>query len=270
VERGSTHISYQDRLLREECERTGARAASPDSRTIEQEREEYERADYIGIPSSFVYNSFIDSGIAAGKLLLAPFGVDAQQFRPVRKQDSIFRVIHCGSLTIRKGIHYLLQAFHELNLKNAELWLIGAASPETTPYLERYGSSSVILRGTYPQSELYRQYSQGSVLCAGSIEDGLAMVAPQAMACGLPVICTPNTGAADLVRDAIDGFVVPIRDIRALKDRLSHLYSHPQEALAMGASARQRILDGYTWDHYGIRLFEQYSRILAGCSSHNV
>lgn len=267
VERGSTHIAYQDRLLREECELTGARAGFPDPRTIDQELQEYEKADYIGIPSSFVYKSFIDSGIAAEKLLLAPFGVDPNQFRPLPKEDSIFRVIHCGSLTIRKGIHYLLQAFHELKLKNAELWLIGAASPETMPYFERYGGSNVISRGTFRQSELYKQYSQGSVLCAASIEDGLAMVVPQAMACGLPVVCTPNTGAPGLVRDAVDGFVVPIRDVGALKEKLSYLYSRPEEALAMGISARQRILDGYTWNHYGDRLADQYSRILAATSS---
>jgi glycosyltransferase involved in cell wall biosynthesis len=266
VERGSTHIAYQDRLLREECELTGARAGFPDPRTMDQERQEYDKADYIGIPSSFVYKSFIDSGIAAEKLLLAPFGVDTHQFRPVPKQDSIFRVIHCGSLTIRKGIHYLLQAFHELNLKNAELWLIGAISPEAITYLERYGGPNVILRGTFPQAELYKQYSQGSVLCAASIEDGLAMVVPQAMACELSIVCTPNTGAAGLVRDGVDGFIVPIRDVHALKEKLSYLYSHPQEALAMGAMARQRILDGYTWDHYGNRLVDQYARVLTGSS----
>jgi glycosyltransferase involved in cell wall biosynthesis len=267
VERGSTHISYQDRLLREECDLTGARAEFPDLQTIAQEKLEYDSADYIGIPSTFVHKSFVDSGIAADKLLVAPFGVDAHQFRPVRKEDSIFRIIHCGSLTIRKGIHYLLQAFHELNLKNAELWLIGYMSPEAMPYLERYGGSSVIVRGTFPQSELYKQYSQGSVLCAASIEDGLAMVVPQAMACGIPVVCTPNTGAQSLIRDTVDGFVVPIRDVIALKERLSYLHARPQEARAMGEAARQRILDGYTWDHYGDRLFDQYSRISADASS---
>lgn len=267
VERGSTHIVYQDQLLREEYELTGAQSEFPDPRTIALERMEYERADYIGVPSTLVYKSFVDSGISPDKLLLAPLGVDAHQFRPVSKQDSIFRVIHCGSLTIRKGIHYLLQAFRELNLKRAELWLIGAMSSEVIPYLQRYGGPGVIVRGTFPQAELYKQYSQGSVLCAASIEDGLAMVVPQAMACGLPVVCTPNTGAQTLIRDAVDGFVVPIRDVSALKEKLSHLYSFPEEARAMGESARQRVLDRFTWDHYGERLFDHYSRILADASS---
>ena len=51
------------------------------------------------------------------------------------------------------------------------------------------------------------------------------MVQPQAMACGLPIIHTTNTGGEDIVRDGIDGFIVPIRDVESLKSKILYTYS---------------------------------------------
>jgi glycosyltransferase involved in cell wall biosynthesis len=87
------------------------------------------------------------------------------------------------------------------------------------------------------------------------------MVIPQAMACGLPVICTTNTGGEDIARNGQDGFIVPIKDVDAIKEKILYLYEHPQEREAMGQSARQRVEKGFSWDDYGNRITEKYSRI---------
>jgi glycosyltransferase involved in cell wall biosynthesis len=262
LERGSSHILYQDRLLREEQELTGARVERPDPRTMARECEEYEQADFICVPSTFAYGSFINQGTPPSKLLITPLGVDADLFRPAPKEDSKFRIVHCGSLSIRKGVHYLLQAFHELKLKDAELCFVGGKSPEVEPYLKRYGGPNVVLRGAFPESELRKEYSRASVSCLASIEEGFARVLSQAMSCGIPVICTENSGGHDLVRPGIDGFVVPIRSVEALKEKLVFLYTNRDRARGMGEAARQRILDGFTSDHYGDRVVGEYSRVL--------
>ena len=64
----------------------------------------------------------------------------------------------------------------------------------------------------------------------------------EAMASGLPVITTPNCAGPDLIQDGESGFIVPIRDIDAICEKLAWLYDHPQEAREMGHRARQRIL----------------------------
>jgi glycosyltransferase involved in cell wall biosynthesis len=88
------------------------------------------------------------------------------------------------------------------------------------------------------------------------------MVMSQAMSCAVPVVCTENTGAADLVSDQVDGFVVPIRNVEALKERLGFLYAHRDRARSMGEAARKKVLDHFTWEHYGDRIVHQYSRLL--------
>lgn len=262
LERGSSHIEFQRDILREEYGMHGLEVEPTHHRIVEKELLEYEEADYISVPSAYVKQTFLDRGYPAEKLIHVPYGVNLAQFRPVLKCDATFRVIHCGSFSLRKGMHYLLQAFSELNLPDAELWLIGSITPEIKPFLARYASERILQFGTLPQASLYQYYSQGSVFCLASIEEGLAMVQAQAMACGLPVICTTNTGGADIVRDGIDGYVVPIRNVSALKEKILYLYENPDVCRMMGESARQRVAGGFTWTDYGERMYEHYRRIL--------
>jgi glycosyltransferase involved in cell wall biosynthesis len=265
VDHGSCHIVAQDELLREEYGRLGLSSqefAHP--AIIDKELSEYREADYIAIASEFVKETFVERGVPAEKLLLTPYGVNLTNFYPAPKEDQVFRVIHCGNISIRKGVHYLLQAFAELQLPGAELWLIGSLSDEIRPFLRRFAAPGVRQLGPFPERELHKYYSQGSVYCLNSIEDGFGMTLVQAMACGLPVITTTNTGAADAVRDGRGGFIIPIRDVAALKEKILYLYEHPEIRQAMGAAARERVQTGFTWTDYGDLIMEHYRRVLAG------
>ena len=263
VERGSSHIAFQRDILREEYEREGLRAQLPHPAIVETELAEYNEADYIAIPSDFVKRTFVELGVPESKLLHLPYGVSLESFSPARKQDDVFRIIHCGAVNLRKGCHYLLQAFSELDLPDAELWFVGPVAAETESFRARYASSSIVYHGARPQAELARYYSQSSVFCLASIEEGLAMVIPQAMACGLPVLATDHTGAADVVRNGIDGYIVGIRDVSALKEKILEMYENRERCETMGESARKRVSSGFTWDDYGGRVAAAYSRALS-------
>ncbi|MBL8295417.1 MAG: glycosyltransferase family 4 protein [Bryobacterales bacterium] len=171
-------------------------------------------------------------------------------------------------MSIRKGLHYLLQAFQELDLPDAELWLVGPPTAETELLLKKYRSQRIVLRGTFPQAELRREYARASVFCLPSIEEGFAMVITQAMACAVPVIASENTTGTDLIREGVDGYVIPIRDVEALKQRVMTLYRDPERRREMGRNARRRIETAGTWDHYGTRLEDEYRRLIEkGCAS---
>src|SRR5665647_3403108 len=235
LERGSSHMLYQRKILAEEYAKFGLEKEVVHPKVVERELMEYQEADYISIPSHYVKETFVQQGIPAAKLIQTPYGVDLSDFHPVPTHDKIFRIIHCGGLSIRKGIPYLLQAFSELRLKDAELWLIGSITDEIKPFLRRFSSPAIVHKGPFPEKDLSRYYSQGSVFCLASIEEGLAMVQAQAMACGLPVICTTNTGGADLVREGQDGFILPIRDVDAIKEKILYFYENPDAGHVMGA-----------------------------------
>src|SRR3989344_8541889 len=265
AERGSSHISYQNKILSEEYEKFGVKIEPfmlPHQKIIEDELKSYEEVDYISVPSSFLKRTFLEYGFPENKIIQVPYGVDLSQFKQVSKEDNIFRVIFVGGMILRKVVHYLLRAFSELNLSNSELMLIGAMNDEIKPFFKKYDGKFNYI-GKVPQKELYKYYSQSSVFVIMSIEEGLAMVQLQAMACGLPVICTTNTGGEDIVRDDKDGFIIPVRDVEALKEKLLYLHKNPEICRQMGQSAKERVSSGFTWNDYGDKMIKIYESIIS-------
>ncbi len=224
---------------------------------------ELDAADYIAIPSSFVKKTFIKNKIAEKKLIVVPYGADLKLFKKQEKKDKVFRVIWCGTLTIRKGIHYLLKAFSELDLPKAELWLIGSVEPDIVAFIELYKkrckNSKIMVLGPKKQSELAYYYSQGSVFVHASVQEGMSMVLLEALACGLPVICTENTGGQDIIEDNKDGFVIKIRDTKAIKDKLLLLYKN-KKLLKNISNAAIKNAKKFTWHNYGKRIIREYKK----------
>lgn len=262
VERGSSHMAYQTHILEEEYDRWGLKFTGTHPGVYEREIQSYAECDRISIPSLFAKRTFIEQGIPESKLIHVPYGTSLKEFYPVKKEDNVFRVIHCGGITIQKGVQYLLQAFYELNLPDAELWLVGTVAKEITPFLEKYQSERIILKGQQPQNRLHWFYSQCSVFCIASIQEGLAMVQPQAMACGLPIIHTTNTGGEDIVRDGVDGFCISIRDVEAIKEKILFFYENPDRRTEMGKNALERAKTSLSWDDYGKKIISSYQEIL--------
>jgi glycosyltransferase involved in cell wall biosynthesis len=267
VERESSHILYSEALLREEYEACGLRYAGTDPRIVEMFLREYMEADYVVVPSEFAYQSFTSLGFDEARLVKIPSGVDPAKFRQIVKEDSTFRIIFVGGLTLRKGVHHLLKALSLLRLPSVELVLIGSLSKDIEPYLRRC-DERVRYLGTVPNSELYKHYSQASVFVLPSLEEGMAYVIAEAMACGLPVVISTNTGGSDIVRDGVEGFIVPIRDPEAIAQRLLCLYEDRERCRAMGEAAKARVVD-FTWDRYGERAIAAYGRILASQAEPN-
>ena len=269
LERCSSHMRYQQKILTEEYALIGKRFNETHPKVIEQEILEYEEADYIAIPSAFVHRTFLAEGVPESKLMVVPYGSDLSHFRVVPKEDNTFRVLFHGTLSIRKGVHYLLQAFSELDLPGAELWFVGTVTEEIKPFVEKYQSPKIVIHGYAPLARLPWYHGQANVFCLPSIEEGMARVMIQAMGCGLPVICTTNSGGeGDLIREGVDGFVIPIRDVGALKDRIRWCYEHQEECRAMGRAACDHVAEGFSWDAYGERIDAAYTAALAASRQH--
>ncbi len=231
VERASSHILTQMKLLREEYETYGVEDEPELPGIIARCLEEYAAADYVTVPSQFAYDSFLENGFDKDKLLLVPFGVDTERFHPARQEDTVFRILFVGRLSLRKGIPYLLEAWNKLDLKNAELLLVGNLSKDVRPLIEDYRKKKNFeLRGHL--SNPARVFNAASLFVCPSIEEGSALVTYEAMACGLPVIATVNAGS--LVRDGKDGYLIPIRDVEALSERIKFLYEHAEKRREMG------------------------------------
>jgi glycosyltransferase involved in cell wall biosynthesis len=264
VDRGSSHILTQQKLLEEEYARFGLRFTQTHPKIIETELREYAESDFIHVPSLFSMKSFRDHGVPQSKLVYLPYGFVPSAFKSTAPKDKGFRLVFCGNLSLRKGLGYLLDAFSQLKLKDAEAWIFGAPSPELETVGLKLNRPGVKYFGKQPWSVLADHFSRGTVFCLPSVEDGFAIVLLQAMACGLPVIGTENTGTPDAIRSGTDGFVVPIRNVDALKESILWCYQNREHCDEMGRSAQKRVYGEFQWSHYGDRVSAHYEPRLSG------
>jgi glycosyltransferase involved in cell wall biosynthesis len=249
---------------------TGLPLDVPGTETIEQELAEYEIADFIAVPSAFASDTFVRRGISRTKLLVNPYGVDLSLFsmaesRSARNQGDPLRVLHVGRVSARKGVHYLADAVSRV--RNARLTLVGAVEHGIQKFLAH---PSVSITGAIAGRQLPQLYREADVFCLLSVEEGLALVVAQAMAMGLPVVATPNTGAEELIEDGVHGFLVPARDSVAAAARLQQLADDESLRREMGERARARIANGFDWAHYGDRASSLYEQIVGGAGSRSI
>lgn len=222
---------------------------------------EYEAAQFIFLQSEFCRQTFIDYGVPAAKLIVTPKGVNTGKFTPAPKSDQTFRVLFVGALKLRKGLHYLLEAWASLQLKDAELVLAGTVMDEVKDLLARYSSRCPSIRVLGQVSQTVPLYQQASVFVLPSLSEGSAKVTYEAMACGLPVIVTPNAGA--VARDGEHGFVVPIKDAEAIAQKLLTLHSNPEMRHTMGLQAREYVRQ-YSWRRHCEFVLDCYEKACRG------
>lgn len=253
-DRGSTHIRFQDQILHEENAKWGVHTKPVDSRTIAIEEAEYAQADLITVPSNFVRRTFVEQGVPENKLRVLPYGVNLTRFTPAGQPDEgRFDILFVGGMSLRKGVQYLVQAYSKLSHPAKSLTFVGAPSLIVMDLLKARGlwPEDAKVLGHIPQEELKHLMSKSHVLVLPSIEEGLALVQAQAMACGCPVIGTPNAGSENLFTDGVEGFIVKAGDVNALHDKLAHLASDTALQLAMRQKSVLKIRDIGGWKQYG-------------------
>ena len=259
--RGSTHVLFQDKLLEREYSLLKIKR-NDRSFFIKNELKEYQLSDYVSIPSKFVKNTFLNYKFNKKKLLENPFGVDTQLFKPLKKVDKKFRIIFSGTLCVRKGSHYLLKAINELSIKNYEFIHAGTIDSDFKILLNNFNLNNIRFIGHIDQKNLNKYYSQSSIFVFPSLEEGLANVILQAMSCGLPVICTPNSGGENLIKNKVEGYIVPPRNHKILKNKIEYLYYHPDIRKKMSKAARKKIVSNFSWSHYGTRFINDCQNII--------
>lgn len=229
--------------------------------TPERLREEYGLADLLLTRSTRAMDTFFAEGFPPEKVYYLGDGADTERFRP-GQAPPLFRALFVGALIKRKGVHLLLEAWARLNLKNAELVLVGFVHEEIEPYLKQFQRDNIRVIGATPRVEDY--YGDATVHIFPSLCEGCAKTTCEAAAAGLPQITTRESG--DVVVDGVNGLTVPANDLDALCAAIEKLYHSPALLGPMGVAARARALEHFTWESYRARLLEGYrrARVLQG------
>lgn len=233
-------------LLREELERHPQLMTPYQQLLIEtmdavaaRKDEQNNLADLIICNSEFVRRSFLAEGVPAARLAAVPSPFPPVVHQPFDRPRDKLVFLHAGTLSLRKGTHVLLRAWHRLaNRRGTELWLVG--NSELPAQALRGLPDNVHVRPRVPRSEMRYLFAQSAAVVLPTLGEGRANVIVMAMAHGLPVITTPNSGCDEAVRDGETGWLAPIRDADALAEKLLWCLEHRDALRDMGrAAARQ-------------------------------
>lgn len=228
-----------------------------DPAMMEREEKEWALADLVIAGSQFVVDGLVQCRVPPERCRLVPYAVDTSHFSPgsrrTRGNDPI-RILYAGAVCLQKGIQYLVRALEQLEAAHMQ---VRAAGPVLlSPQGRAMSEKKIELLGAVPRSTMPELYRWADMFVCSSICEGSALVTYEALASGLPVIATTNAGS--IVRDGVDGFVVPIRDSEMLADRMEQLISNPELRQQMTCNAIQRAQEA-SWERYAVRLTETLS-----------
>ncbi len=211
----------------------------PTAQMVERVEEEYELADRIRVSSEWSKDSLVKHGVPAGKIHVLQQPVDLEVFQPPKDRigpEGPLRICFVGSLDLRKGFVYLLQAMRELSPERIRLEIVGATGSRCCSQL--FEKESKGLNVSSASGDPLPAYHRAEVFVLPTLEDGSPFAVAEAMSCGVPAIVTDSCGAAEWVTNDRTGWIVPSRNRVALADALATALNRRSDLNSMGALAR--------------------------------
>ena len=250
------HWATSRRLLAEEAERfpqwepTLESTREPEEKLARKE-EELDLANCITCPSEFVLQSIPSEIRVKTPCQVAPFGspkiLPNNASKGTGRKEGELKLLFVGSMSQRKGLADLFEAMKLINSPHVRLSVLGRPSLPMSFYREIFPRFEYLS----PRSNLEVQQvmKEHDVLVLPSIIEGRALVQQEALACGLPLIITPNTGGEDLIENEKTGFIVPIRDPRKIAEKVEW-FARTQKMLPdMSRHCRKKAMQ-YNWSTY--------------------
>lgn len=191
--------------------------------------------------------------------VLLPLGVDIKLFHPSETETSGFRVLFVGQLCVRKGVHHLIEAWQRLALPGGELLLLGMPSDELGRRIAEEQRPQQRWLKHQSQEQLAKLFRECHAFAGPSLCEAGFNSVYEAAASGLPCIVTDRAGS--LIRDGLEGFVVPAGEAGELAAKIKILYDDRALRSKMGRAARRRAED-YSWFHFGERLVKAYRYVI--------
>lgn len=239
--------------------RTGFKSYLLDEREALRFKREAFLADYHIVASSFSEYTLTSIGINEDCITVIPYGVETDLI-PHKENYSVsgkLKVLFVGEISPQKGVYNLLQ-MAEIFKNEIEFHVVGGGIEKLSKENQEKIKETTIYHGYLLQEDLFRLYSNCDVFIFPSLGDGFGFVVVEAMAAGLPAICSTNSVGSDVVRNGENGFVFKAGDSECLKNRIEYFLKNRYDVEKMGKAAASSAKE-YTWENYNkkVRSFIQ-------------
>ncbi len=206
--------------------------------------------DFAICPSEAARDDLVQNfGFPRERTAIVPYGVNPELLS-VRNEPVRGRVLFAGTAELRKGIHYFAMAAEKLAARGLHYEFRVAGNVQRSVASQKHCRYLTFL-GRVPRAGMAREFTAADLFVLPSLAETGPEVNYEALACGVPVVTTPEARA--IVRDGIEGRIVPSRDPEALADAISEIIEDRQKRERMSHAARERARD-FTWERYSERL----------------
>lgn len=206
---------------------------------LENCEKELRTYDYFVVASTYTKDTLLINGINEGQIIIVPYGV-MQPKSLEKRPNGNFTCTYVGNVSQQKGCHYIFRIAKEYS--NITFNLIGNFD---NSYIEI--PSNCILHGYLGFDNIGKILTSSDLFLFLSLSDGFGFAAAEAMAYGVPVVCSQNSGIRDVVKDC--GWIIPPDDTDALRNILCWSLEHRNELTKKGKESQQS-LTNLTWGNY--------------------
>lgn len=212
-------------------------------------KEEAMLADLVFAASPYVREGLIDLGLHPERIAVVPYGLDPGFFSEAATPEP-GRVLYVGNIGYLKGVPHLAAAARRLKASGfvGEIRAIGSHDGLLIQRPEFHGLHYL---GQVPRADVRQEFLNADVFAFPTLSDGFGIVLLEALLAGLPIICTPNCGG--VVRDGINGRVVPTHDVNNLAAAINEIVGNREQRAEMSRNALG-LAHGFTSEAYQQRL----------------
>ena len=204
------------------------------------------------MPSRVVAESLkINNGVKEYQLLKVPYGVNIDNFKvKIRNEvNKRLKLVFVGQVTCRKGIHHILNAINQFDSDQIEIAIAGAYDQNEIWYKENCRKENVKFLGFVTRDKIVELYNSADVFVLPSLAEGMALVGLEALACGLPVVCSKYAGIDDIIEEKKNGFICDVFEENSLIDIFNWCIKNKSKLLEMKEACRSTA-EKYSWDIY--------------------
>jgi len=272
VDHSIAHPAFMEKHLRSSYERNGQIfCMGPENPFWKLVVQDCLDADVLLVNSDFVKRTFVDAGYDAARIRVACLGVRPDFFglknvydtKERIKKGLPVRLLFTGGFGFRKGGEYVLEAMRILQERkiNVELTVVGSYV-EAKNLIARYQDDALRVKwiGHVPQDDLKGYLAAADIYVFPSLAEGCASSGMEALAAGLCVVATEESGFP--IKDGVDGYLVVAGNAQAIVDKVEKLIENPDEIERMGRAAAKLIRENFTWEHYAAKVKAVYQEML--------
>ncbi|WP_377887502.1 glycosyltransferase family 4 protein [Alkalihalobacillus sp. R86527] len=271
IDMSAPNLSYMEKIFKEDINRSNNNECvalknelnSPlYKKILKNSRTEIKLADYFLVASTFSERSLLYDNINRSKIFKCPYGIENEQnfYKEINKKDNEkLKCVYVGRVTQKKGANHLFNAISRLNLNDFSFKFLGSYNDKNLYY--NFYKELCDFEGHVTKDKVMDIYSNSDILVFPSLADGFGLSVLEALACGVPVICSSNAGASDLIINGYNGFVITSGSTQEIIEKLQWFNTNRDKLSAMSKNASETA-QRYTWGQYNKNIGNAMKQIM--------